>query len=631
MSFAGKVWRLLVGIKDGLVLVFMLAFFVILFSALTARPNPGTVRDGALLLDLRGVVVEEVSSVDPFEAILSQSLPIREYAARDLVRAIDGAADDPRIKAIALDLSGFLGGGHVHMQDIGAALTRFRASDKPVVSYGLAYSDDAMMLAAHADEIWLDPMGGVAIRGPGGETLYYGDALKRYNVNARVYRTGDFKSAGEPFTENAMSDEARADLAPLYASLWEEYQAKLKKARPKVNLELATNDPAAWYGASNNDLAKAALAAGLADTIGTRNEWGAHIAKISGADEWSELPGAFASTEFDPFLAQLDDPAFLGGSGTIGVITISGAINDADSGPGTAGAARIERVLDDALSDDLSALVVRVNSPGGTVTGSETIRRAIMRHADKGIPIAVSMANIAASGGYYVATPAKRIFAEPETITGSIGVIAIVPTFENLLAEYGVTSDGIRTTGLSGQPDVLGGFTPEMDGVLTASVAGSYTKFLTLVAEGRGITLKQADSLGQGRVYAGGAARQLGLIDQFGGLDDAIVWAAEAAKLAEGDYSVRYLGGGEEDFWGSVIAGMVSASAPAAASPPRDLVAILARSERARLTRVMDDMELLMQSEGVLAQCLLCAPVEAAAARTPKREISLARLLGWWN
>ena len=630
MKFAGKVWRLLVGIKDGLVLVFMLLFFGVLFAALSARPNPGTVRDGALLLDLDGVIVEEVSSIDPFAALISQTIPVREYAARDLVRAIDGAAGDDRIKAIALDLKGFLGGGHVHTHDVASALGRFRAAGKPVYSYSLAYTDDAMMLAAQADEIWVDPLGGVAIAGPGGETLYYADALERFNINAKVYRAGAFKSLAEPFTRSSMSEEARANLTPLYESLWEEYQAAITKARPQANIALATGDIGAWLGASGDDAAKAALAAGLADKIGTREEWGARIAQEVGEDDWSELPGAFAATAFDPFLANIGNGLDLGSSGTVGVITIAGQIGDGDGGPGTAGALRIERLLNEALDDDLAGLVVRVDSPGGTVTGSETIRRAIARYVDKGIPVAVSMGNIAASGGYYVATPAQRIFAEPETITGSIGVILVVPVFEDLLSEYGIESDGIRTTGLSGQPDFLGGFTPDMEAVLQSSVRSNYAHFLGLVAESRGITVAQADELGQGRVFAGGTARQLGLIDQFGGITDAIAWVAGAAKLEEDGYGVRYLGAGETDMYGSLLAGLLGGDA-AANSSGGDLAATITRSENVRLKRVIVDLQQLLGTQGVQARCLECSSLAQPPARTDAKNEGITRWLSWLN
>ena len=232
MQFAGKVWRLLVGIKDGLVLLFMLLFFSALFAVLTARPSPAAVRDGALLLDLNGVVVEERTRIDPLEALLSGQTPMGEYQARDLVHALDEAAGDERISAVVLDLDRFMGGGQVHLQEIGEALDRVRAAEKPVLAYATAYSDDGMLLAAHASEVWVNPMGGAVVAGPGGERLYYAGLLDRLKVNARVYKVGDYKSAVEPYSRADMSDPARENARALYETLWEEYRANLKKARP---------------------------------------------------------------------------------------------------------------------------------------------------------------------------------------------------------------------------------------------------------------------------------------------------------------------------------------------------------------------------------------------------------------
>ncbi|HEY6816478.1 MAG TPA: signal peptide peptidase SppA, partial [Croceibacterium sp.] len=425
MSFAGKVWRLLVGIKDALALIFLLLFFTALFAILSARPSPGIVREGALLLALDGSVVEEVSPIDPFNALLSSAVPTREYPVRDLVRAIDEAAKDKRIKAIALDLTTFLGGGHVHMQELGDALDRFRQSKKKVLAYAVAYSDDSVLLAAHADEVWVDPMGGAAITGPGGERIFYAGLLERFGVNAHVFRVGTYKSAVEPYILSEMSPEARENYEQLYGSLWQEWQAHVRQARPKANVRRVTGEIDEWLAASGGDLAKATVEAGLADKIGTRVEWGERVAKIAGDDEWDETPGAFAHTEIEPWLAEIapDEPG-----SAIGVITIAGEISDGMAGPGEAGGERIAALLDDALDDDFKALVVRVDSPGGTVTGSEAIRRAILRHKAKGIPVVVSMGNLAASGGYWVSTPAQRIFAEPETVTGSIGIFGVVPT-----------------------------------------------------------------------------------------------------------------------------------------------------------------------------------------------------------
>jgi protease-4 len=240
MKFAGRVWRLLVGIKDGLVLAFMLLFFFALYAVLTARPSPAQVREGALVLALDGVVVEERTPIDPFQALLSGSAPIGEYQARDLVRALDTAARDERITAVVLDLDSFLGGGQVHLQDIGEAIDRVRAADKPVLSFATAYADDALLLASHASEIWVDPLGGAAIAGPGGGNLYFGELLKNLDVNARVYRVGEYKSAVEPYLRNTMSEEARENYSALYGALWGEWQAHVKKARPKANIALAT-------------------------------------------------------------------------------------------------------------------------------------------------------------------------------------------------------------------------------------------------------------------------------------------------------------------------------------------------------------------------------------------------------
>lgn len=618
MGFARKVWRLLVGIKDGLALLFLLLFFVSLFAVLSSRPNPGFVRDGALLLDINGSIVEEVSPIDPLQALISQTLPAREYAARDLVRAIDAAAADERVEALALDLTGFLGGGAVHMSEVGAALDRFSSADKPIFAYAYAYSDDSLLLAAHADEIWVDPMGGVAITGPGGENLYYADALERFNITANVYRVGTYKSAVEPYTATGMSPEARENLSQLLATLWQEWRANVRASRPQADIELVTGDVAGWLAASNDDIAEASVAAGLADRIGTRIEWGEHIAESVGEDEWTNEPGSFASTAYDPWLADVDQDATSDGDGRIAVITVAGDISDGEAGPGEAGAARIARLLDEALDDDLDALVVRINSPGGTVTGSETIRRAVMRHRDSGTPVAISMGNYAASGGYWVATAGEHIFAEPETLTGSIGVFLVVPSFEGILSDYGVTTDGVRTTPLSGQPDILAGFTPEAEAVLQASTTSFYNRFLALVAEARGISPERADELGQGRVWDGGAARQLGLVDRFGDLDAAIAWAAGRAELEEGEYEVHFLGANAPSY-DSLLAQLLFSGASETESGGRDVASIFARRELTRLQRVSDDLDRLMAVEGVQARCLECAALPASSSARSAR------------
>ncbi len=626
MSFVGKVWKILVGIKDGLVLLIMLLFFVALFGILSARPNPGQVRDGALLIDLSGVVVEEKSALDPIQSLLSGSAPIEEYRARDIVRALDAAATDDRIKAVVIDLTTFLGGGQVHLKDIGEAMDRVRKAKKPVLTYAMGYADDHMLLAAHASEVWLDPQGLAVISGPGGYSLYYAGLLEKLSINARVYRVGTFKSAVEPFSRSSMSDEARANLSGLYGALWEEWQANVQKARPRLALARVTGDPVAWINGSGGDMAKAAVSAGLVDKLGDRAQFGARVAQLAGKDPWSVKPGSFAASDLGAFLADLGQST----SGkAIGVITIAGEIVDGEAGPGIAGSARIADLLDEALDDDLAALVVRVDSPGGSVTASEEIRRAIQRFRDRKIPVAVSFANVAASGGYWVAMSGERIFAEPDTITGSIGVFAVIPTFEKAAARLGVNADGYRTTPLSGQPDFIGGFTPAMDTLLQSSISGTYSDFLSLVSKARRMPTDKVDGMAQGQVWDGGTARQLGLVDEFGGLESALAWAAAKADAKDGAWHAVYLGESTENYDSLIRQLVTSAALRAPAVQNGDLFAMTAaRSESlgARLTR---DVERLLGTRGIQAFCVECPAPLAKPRPSSERPEGMLALLAW--
>ena len=619
MSFARKAWHLLVAIKDGLSLIFLLLFFGLLFAILTARPSPAQVREGALLLELDGLVVEEKAQIDPVQVLLSGQEPIPEYDVQELVRAIEAAADDDRIKAVVLDLTEFLGGGQVHLQEVGAALDKVRAADKPVLAHAIGYGDDHMLLAAHASEVWVDPLGGAFVSGPGGTQPYFAGLLDRLSVNARVYRVGEFKSAVEPFTRSDMSPEARENYEALYGALWEEWQANVKKARPDADIDRVTAQPVEWVEAANGDLATAALEGGLVDRLGDRTAFGERVKELVGEDTLDDGPGAYAHTEYGAWLADVDVDT---PGSAIGVVTIAGTIVDGDAGPGTAGGDRIAELLDEALDDDLAGLVVRVDSPGGSALASEVIREAVLRHKARDIPIAVSMANLAASGGYWVATPADRIFAEPETITGSIGIFGIIPTFEGTAADIGVNMDGVRTTPLSGQPDLLGGFTPEVDAILQTTIEDGYRDFLERVAEARDISLEEADRIGQGRVWDGGTARQLNLVDQFGGLQDALAWVAGEAGLADGDWHASYLGQSSSGY-DSLLRGLMKSdgSGEAAARRGGDLFAIAAQRQTLLQAQLLEDARLLSGTRGMQVYCLECPATPSAASLSQARAI----------
>ena len=604
MIFARKVWHVLVAIKDGLALLFLLLFFLVLFGALSSRPSPGAVRDGALLLKLNGAVVEEPQLIDPIERLLSAQVPMGEYRARDIVTALRTAAKDDRIKAVVLDLGRFTGGGQVHMQEIGQALDAVRAAKKPVLTFAQLYGDDALLLAAHSSEVWVDPMGGAFVTGPGGNRLFYGKLLERLKVDAHIFRVGTFKSAVEPYIRNDMSPESREASTAIYSALWEAWKADVTKARPKVNLALATGDPAAWLRASGGEASRAALAAGLVDRIGDEVAFGNRVAELVGADSRSKLPGTFAHTGLKNWLAanQPEQPGR-----PIGVITIAGEIVDGEAGPGTAGGERIAKLLDEAQDKKLAALVVRVDSPGGSVFASEQIRNAINRYKVKSVPIVVSMANLAASGGYWVSTPASRVFADPSTITGSIGVYAVIPSFERALSEWGVTSDGIKTTPLSGQLDVVGGLTPGIEGMLQANTESIYAKFLGLVSRARGKSPAEVDAMAQGRVWDGGTARQKGLVDQFGGLEEALADAARLAKLEPGEWHPLYLGA-DADPYASLFERLTQDEEGASPGAARDWAGLIAARQGALVTEALAGAERLVGRPGAQAYCLECPP-----------------------
>ncbi len=622
MIFARKVWHLLVAIKDGLVLLFMLLFFMLLFGALTSRPSAGQVRDGALLIRLNGTVVEEPASADPL-TLLAGSAQVREYRARDVVRAIRLAASDDRIKAVVLDLSSFAGGGLVNIEEIGAAMDEVRAAKKPVLTYGIAYLDDGVMLAAHASEAWVHPMGGAVVAGPGGSHTYFAGLLQRFKVNVHVFKVGTYKDFVEPYLLNKASAPSKEARGALLGAIFEEWQANVAKARPKAQLGLVTKDPEGWLKASNGDLAQASLKAGLVDRLGDDVEFGNRVKELAGADGSTDKPGSYAHTGMSALLAA--HPRDSAGK-AVAVVTVAGTIVDGKAGPGTAGGDRIAALVDEANADDAAALVLRIDSPGGSALASEQVRKAVERFKAKGRPVAISMANVAASGGYWISTGGQRIFAQPGTVTGSIGIFAIVPSFEQTLAQYGVTSDGVRTTPLSGQPDITGGFTPEAKAMMQGMIESGYRQFVSLVGKARGKSAEQVDAIAQGRAWDGGTARQIGLVDQFGGLDDALAWAAKQAKLDS--WHAQYYGK-DVDPYASLLERLGGGDEEDAGTGG-DMFAQLALRQQAAQRNALGALARLRTVQGAQALCLDCPAPDAGLPRDADRNwlIRLAGVLG---
>lgn len=528
MTIVRGFWRFLVGVKDVLALLFLLA---ILFGVLAARQGaaPAHVPDGsALVLDLNGYVVDQAHDPDPFMLLTGGPGRPAEIEAATVIRSIDAAAGDTRITTLVLDLDGFWGAGLANLQSIGEALMRFRKVGKTVHAFASAYLDDGYYLAAYADEVWLNPLGAVLLTGPGGSNLYFKDALDKLAVDVNVFRVGTFKSAVEPYTLTEASPDARQANQALVDNLWETWRSDVGARRANAEVDTYMQQLQSLLAISGGDFAQAALKAGLVDRIGTRSAFGDSLAKTVGRGD-EDRPGAFKGIRVADYGRIAISPRR---GDAIGVVYVSGDIIDGEAPSGMAGSDTISRLIEDAMADErIKALVVRIDSPGGSVTASEQIREALAVAKSQGLPVVASFGPVAASGGYWLATAADEIYAQPSTITGSIGVFAVIPTFQRTLAELGINADGVKSTPYSGAPDVFAGLSPEVSGLLQASVEDIYRRFTHIVGAARKLPAERVDAIGQGRVWDGGTAHQLKLVDHLGGLDEAIVAAAKRAGL----------------------------------------------------------------------------------------------------
>jgi protease-4 len=614
MKFVGAIWKLLVGIKDGLVLLLMLMFFGLLYAALSARPDPVTA--GVLDMALEGSVTEQPAQAS--WADVAGGTRLREHRLRDLVAALDAARGDSRVKAVALDLDGFLGGGQTAIGDVAEAVGRVRASGKPVVAYATGYSDDAYQLASAASEIWLNPLGAVLVTGPGGSGLYFKGLLDKLGVTANVYRVGTYKAAVEPYLRNDMSPEAKQNALALDQAVLSTWRDSVKRARPKANVDLFLRDPVGAVGQAGGDMAKASLAAGLVDRLGDRQAFQARLQQLGGAD--NSTAGGYKRIKLASYIG---DQVERDGSGPIGVVTVAGMIVDGEAAGGTAGGDTIAREIEEAVREkSVKALVVRVDSPGGSVTASERIRQALVQAKANKIPVVVSMGNVAASGGYWVAMPANFIFAEPSTITGSIGVFGVIPSFQGTLEKLGIGADGVKTTPLSGEPDLLRGPSPAANQLIQTGVESMYVRFLQIVAQSRRKTPQQVDQIAQGRVWDGGTARQLGLVDGFGGMEEAIAKAAELAKLGD-ERGVTYLD--PERSYRDDLLEMFTSDESSDTPQARDPFAVLAHAPQQQLAAAIADVRAILAGPSIQARCLECPPV--APTTLPRGDASLLDVL----
>ncbi|MFT7685238.1 MAG: protease-4 [Candidatus Azotimanducaceae bacterium] len=542
--FAG-LWDLITSVKNALGnLIFLLIIGVIVLSIFQSE-SVSVPESSALIINPTGVIVEQKQAVDPIAEFLSDyENEESETLLKDILIAIKSAETDDRIKLLVLDLHRFQGAAFSKLEEVGDALESFKSTGKPIYAFGKSFSQSQYYLASHANQIFLDEnshqaLGGVFLTGLSVYPMYYKTALDKFKINFHIYKAGLYKSAVEPMTRDDMSPEAKLANSVWLGQLWSEYADTVTKERgiSPENFAAYSDEYDVLLATANSDPNLLAVQQNLVDDLITKQEWIDQLQDIVGGTGTS-----FNHISLYNYLAATQSPldTMKPGSQKIAVITASGVILDGERPAGEIGGKSLSRLIRQAREDNsVKAVVLRIDSPGGSPSASEDIRGELLRTKEAGKPVVVSMSSYAASGGYWISANANKIFALSTTITGSIGVFSTFPTFEKIANEYGIYTDGVGTTKLSGSLSALQDVNPILDSALNQSVKHTYSKFVSIVAKGRGKTFHEIDEIAQGRVWTAKDALNNGLIDAIGNLDDAINSAAMLADIS--DYEVLNL------------------------------------------------------------------------------------------
>jgi protease-4 len=538
-----RLFNIIGSFLNGIRHLFSLLFLVILVSAIsqmfsqTVQPVP---QEGALDISLSGQLVDQKTYIDPIDQLLLQAnQQSTEILVRDVIEAIDTARTDKRITHIILKTGNLDGGGLSKLQEIGIALKQFSATGKPIISMADGFTQSQYFLAAHADEIMLNPLGSVMLTGLDSYRSYFKDALDQLKITMNIFRVGDYKSAVEPLIRNNMSPQVKEEARVLLGDLWQVYTNEVESLR-KLNagsINNYANNLPELLAAKQGDTAALAKSVGLVDTIADRSAMREYlVANIAGQDEH------FNSIDMNSYLinTRLVAQSKVAKKDSVAVVVASGPIMDGQQPEGNIGGDTLAEIFS-SLGDEeqIKSVVLRIDSGGGSAFASEIIREAITDLQGRNIPVVVSMGSVAASGGYWIAADADHIIAMPSTITGSIGVFGIIPTIDKSLAALGVYSDGVGTTKSAGMWAIDRPLSEQTKTVVQMGVDNIYDQFVTLVAEGRDSTPEDVHSIAQGQVWSGNQALENGLIDELGDLNAAIEVAADLANLD--DYRIDYI------------------------------------------------------------------------------------------
>ncbi len=539
-STIGKIFGFLVKFLQAALLLLIIVIYGVALSGKQVVVPEST----ALVLAPAGRLTDQLEG-DAFERAFAAygGQDQTQTLVKNVVDSLRMASQDDRVKSLVLDLGAFGGGSLAQMQRVGDAIDEFKASGKPVIVSGDGFTQAQYYLAARADEIYMHDLGAIFLEGYGYYRAFLKDAIENLSVDVNVFRVGEYKSFVEPYLRNTMSEADKRAANQWLEALWVAYRADVESARQLEpgTLDVYANSLGDLLRAANGDTAVLAYDAGLIDGLMTHQEFEDYMTEIVG--ESDDVVGYYAGTHYLDYLSAVGRP----GNGeeyeaNVAVLVASGTIVDGMAPPGTVGGETLASLVREATMDDsIAAVVLQVDSPGGSMFASEVVFDQIEYLKASGKPFVVSMSGVAASGGYYIAMLADEIYASDTTITGSIGVGAVVPTFQRTLARLGVNIDGFGTTALAGQFDPMRELGPDAKELLTLSVASAYDIFVSKVADSRGMTFERADSIARGRVWIGSDALDLGLVDKIGTLDDAIASAAALAGMETASYGVRYL------------------------------------------------------------------------------------------
>lgn len=532
-------WRLLDALRRTLLNLLLLALLGLLGWWLLRPGAPALQDQTALVLNISGTLVEQWEGSSVRDQVLGQARgdDKDQTRLRDVLAVLDAAAKDKQISHALLMLDGLQGGGLPMLREVALAIERFKAAGKPVYAWGSAFDQRQYFLAAHASQVWLHPMGNVFVEGYGRQRSYYKDLFDKVGITAHVIRTGKYKSAAETYSASGPSPETLEAEGLVFGTLWASYTGAVEQARqqPAGSVVAAIDSLPASLQAVQGDTARWALARKWVDALKTRDEMRDLLTDKGARDEDHKT---FRQVSLDDYLGRIkprrDGPA-------VAVVVAQGAISDGRAGPGRIGGLSTAELIRKAREDDrIKALVLRVDSPGGSAFGSELVRRELALTRQAGKPVVVSMGNVAASGGYWISMAADEVIADEATITGSIGVVGLLPTAEGAMDKLGVRTGGATTTWLANAYDPKRALDPRFAQLIQSVVDGTYQDFVKLVAGARKSTPEKIHELAQGRVWAGKDAQARGLVDRLGNLGDAIAAAARRGQL-DGDVRVAYI------------------------------------------------------------------------------------------